>query len=303
MSRIAVGVDIGGSHVTSQLYEIEHHQLVEGTRSRLPIDCHGEAGEVLDGWCRAIRGSTGGHSLVAMAGIGFAMPGPFDYPSGVARFRGVEKFDALYGVDVRREVMERLDLSKGYPVVFQNDATCFAIGVSYESEVKKHARFLAITLGTGFGSTFIHNHQPVAGQDGVPQSGFLYDEPFNGSNADNHFSTRWFTKRYQNLTGKKVSGVKELADMASDDQVVATLFRDFGDNLGFFLAPYLKSFNAACLVMGGNIALAYPLFRDRLHQKLHAAGIHPEVLVSSLGEEAALSGAAALCSATGGRVG
>jgi len=295
MDRIAVGVDIGGSHVTSQLYALNSHTLVEGSRSRLPIDCHGASGEILDGWCRAIMASVGERSLNHMAGIGFAMPGPFDYPSGVAWFEGVDKFDALYGVDVKQEVMARLGVPHGFPVLFQNDATCFAIGESYEAEPMKHQRFLAITLGTGFGSTFIENHLPVAGRDGVPESGFLYDEPFNGSNADNHFSTRWFLKRFREHYGREVSGVKELAELAVTDEKAASIFREFGDNLGLFLAPYLKQFSAGCLVMGGNIALAYPLFKDAVERNFDLAAIHVDVVISALGEGAALSGAAALC--------
>jgi glucokinase len=64
----------------------------------------------------------------------------------------------------------------------------------------------------------------------------------------------------------------------------------FGDELGDFLKPYLKEFNAEILVLGGNISKAYPYFGEALTAKF--PGI--EVKVSDLGEQAAIIGSAML---------
>jgi glucokinase len=295
MRRLAVGADVGGSHITCQLYDLESHTLVQGTRHTVPVDCNAAKESILDLWTGAIRACANGHHLEALAGIGFAMPGPFDYPNGIAWFKGVEKFDNLYGVNIREELLARLGLPATFTIRFMNDATCFAIGESFHGEAAKCRKFLAITLGTGFGTTFIDSHLPIAGERGLPEDGFLYHIPFNSSNADNHFSTRWFVREYKATTGQEVHGVKELAALIPVDPVATTLFQTFGHNLGLFLAPWLKRFNAECLVIGGNIASGYRFFIETLEKELEREGVQTKVVRSLLQEGAALSGSANLC--------
>jgi glucokinase len=295
MKNIAIGVDIGGSHVTCQLFDLASHLLIEGTHCRKPVSSQGAANEILDAWAEAIRESARNYNLPDLTGIGFAMPGPFDYPGGIAWFRDVEKFDALYGINVRSEMQKRLGLPSGFPVRFLNDAACFAIGESFQGEAARHTRILAITLGTGFGTTFLDNHLPVAGKYGVPDDGFLYRVPFRNSVADDYFSTRWFLKEYETQTGKSAKGVKELAGRAATDAKITTLFNTFGNNLGTFLVPWLENFNAGCLVIGGNISASFPLFKDELLRIFRESGLSTRVVISSLGEDAALAGSASLC--------
>lgn len=295
MNRISIGADIGGSHITCRLFNMDKNEFADDRKVRIPVNSQSSKEEIIHGWTTAILETARDYNLNEHQGIGFAMPGPFDYPGGMAWFRGVQKFDALYGVNVRDELLHRLSLPENFPVRFQNDAVCFAIGESLQGRAAEFDRLLAITLGTGFGTTFIHNHLPVAGADGVPDNGFLYHIPFGNSIADDHFSTRWFQKEYQTLTGKQIPGVKELAEMAVSDNIAANIFKAFGKNLGIMLSPWLISFQAGCLVIGGNISATFPLFRNEFIETIHRAGVHTEVLISTLQEDAALMGSASLC--------
>ncbi len=295
MNRISIGADIGGSHITCRLFDLDKNKFVDDRKVRMPVNCHSSKDEILDGWTAAILETAEGFNLKDLNGIGFAMPGPFDYPNGISLIKGVQKFDALFGVNIRFELLKRLNLPENFPIRFQNDAVCFAIGESFQSRAAGFDRLLAITLGTGFGTTFIQNHLPVSGYDGVPDDGFLYHIPFGDSIADDYFSTRWFLEEFQKLTGKEISEVKTLAEMALSDEVVRGLFKTFGQNLGTFLSPWIKSFNAGCLVIGGNISAAYPLFGDELVRVFKNNQLHVEVLISTLQEDAALIGSASLC--------
>ncbi len=295
MSKISIGADIGGSHITCRLFNLDKNEFASDRKVRIPVNSQTTKEEILQGWTNAILETAKDYNLSELHGIGFAMPGPFDYPGGIALFSGVQKFDALYGVNVRKELISRLNLSEDFPVRFQNDAVCFAIGESLQGRAAEFDRLLAITLGTGFGTTFIHNHLPVAGAYGVPDDGFLYHIPFGNSIADDHFSTRWFQNEYQKLTGQQLPGVKELAGMAKSGGLALEIFKTFGQNLGSFLAPWLKTFNAGCLVIGGNISAAFPWFRNELLQAFASEGVRVEVLISTLQEDAALMGSASLC--------
>ena len=295
MNRISIGADIGGSHITCRLFDLDKNRFVYNRKVRIPVNCHSSKDEILDGWTAAILKTAKGYNLEKLQGIGFAMPGPFDYPNGISWIKGVQKFDALYGVNIRLQMLTRLSLPENFPVRFQNDAVCFAIGESFQGHSAGFDRLLAITLGTGFGTTFINNHLPVAGNDGVPVDGFLYHIPFGNSIADDYFSTRWFLKEYQKITGKEISEVKTLAEMALSDKVAKEIFKTFGQNLGTFLSPWIKNFNAGCLVIGGNISAAYPLFGNEMVRVFKNNQLHAEVLISTLQEDAALIGSASLC--------
>lgn len=294
-NKIAVGADIGGSHITCQLFDLEKHHLIENTQTRLKVNGNGRADEIFNVWAEAISETCRDFLISDLAGIGFAMPGPFDYQGGVAWFENVGKFDNLFGVNVRKEIQTRLQLEAGFPVRFLNDAACFAIGESLQGEAVKNRRLLAVTLGTGFGTTFIDNHLPVAGKYEIPDDGFLYRVPFKDSVADEYFSTRWFIREYESVTGRKIAGVKEIAEEAESDEKVAAIFTTFGENLGGFLIPWLARFEADCLVIGGNISTAYPLFKNSMLHHFTKSNLQVQVYISTLQENAALAGSAFLC--------
>ncbi len=295
MKRYSLGVDIGGSHITCQLYDWSKEVLLKGSESRIPVDGNGEKDSILCGWTEAIKISLREVKFEDLAGIGFAMPGPFDYKKGIARFdRNVGKFHCLHGVDIKAEIIKRLDLPTYFPVRFLNDAAAFAIGESNVEAVSEFGRILVLTLGTGFGSTFIENGLPVSGKYGIPEDGFLYHIPFKNGIADEYFSTRWFINEYKTATGKIIDGVKQLVDNYNNDPVSVVLFSDFGKNLGKFLAPWIKNFNAECIILGGNISKSLSLFQPEMEREFTSAGVRAQLRQSVLNEGAALIGSARL---------
>ena len=295
MKNIALGIDIGGSHISCRLFDTEKNRFADAQAIRKPVDCHASAESILNAWAEAIQEKLNETNRAQLKGIGFAMPGPFDYELGIGMFQGVPKFENLYGVNVRSEMRQRLNLPSDFLVLFMNDASCFAIGESIQGEIASHDKLLAITLGTGFGTTFIQYHKSVAGISGIPDDGFLYHIPLNDGIADDFFSTRWFEKTYLETTGQTILGVKQLAEKATEDKTVMAIFERFGSQLGHFLSPFITNFEATGLVMGGNISGAYPLFGSSLKQSFVHHGARVEIYVSKLGEDAALSGSAYLC--------
>ncbi|MCC5929025.1 MAG: ROK family protein [Cyclobacteriaceae bacterium] len=294
MKRLALGADIGGSHITCQLFNLDTN-LPEGTRHRIAVNSRASKDEILDEWVVAIRLAAQNLKLSMLSGIAFAMPGPFDYRNGIAWFEGVEKFENLYGVNVREEIRKRLRLPLKFPILFLNDATCFGIGEAWAGGASGYERIIAITMGTGFGTTFIKNKRPVAGTDGVPKDGFLYHIPFKDSITDDYFSTRWFLKVYFEKTGKNLQGVKELAEKATNESIISEMFGDFGRNLGEFLVPWIKIFGADCLILGGNISKSFWLFSTEMEEEFKRSRVNPAIYLSRLEEEAALLGSAKLC--------
>jgi glucokinase len=296
MKKLALGVDIGGSHITCQLFDLNTNQLIEGTQKRVCVDGNGTTESILGSWVFAIKEVLLEINVYDLLGIGFAMPGPFNYKDGIALFNSkVGKFHSLYGVNVKSELLTRLDFPANFPLRFLNDAASFAVGEANQKAVADFKRILVLTLGTGFGSTFLENSVPVAAKYGVPDDGFLYHIPFKNGIADEYFSTRWFLNEYKRLTGNEISGVKELVDCFETNSVAQKLFYEFGENLGQFLIPWIQKFNADCLILGGNISKSRTLFLSEMYSQFVSHDIHIDVFPSELNEDAALIGSAKLC--------
>jgi glucokinase len=287
----AVGVDVGGSHVTSAVIDLDHKTILSETLEGKDVDTGGEAGSIIRSWAESISSSRE-KSPAPVAGIGMAMPGPFNYSKGIALFRGLPKFGKLYGLNVCQALQTELDTS--LPVRFINDASAFAVGEAFAGSGQGFERLVVITLGTGFGSAFLENGIPVMDREDVPENGYVYNLPYKEGIADEYFSTRWFVGRYKELTGKELEGVKDLVDLVNSDEVARDLFDEFGYGLGAFLSPWLKAFKAEALVAGGNISKAWPIFGNSFQRALDNDGINLATAVSDLKEHAALLGSAHL---------
>jgi glucokinase len=61
-------------------------------------------------WSNAINETVQKAGVDKPVGIGFAMPGPFDYVNGIALFEGSnEKFQKLNGVSITDKLREKLN--------------------------------------------------------------------------------------------------------------------------------------------------------------------------------------------------
>jgi glucokinase len=292
--NIAIGADIGGSHITCAAIDLVSGKILKDTVSERSVNNQAPAREIINIWADALAGSLKKVQLENVKGIGFAMPGPFDYVKGICYIRGVAKYENLYGVNVGEAIAEALKVPAGFLIRFMNDASSFAVGEAWAGSATNSGKSLSITLGTGFGSAFISDRIPIVDGPLVPRIGCVYHLPYREGIADDYFSTRGLLGRYRKITGKELKGVKELAALAGSDKKVTALFEDFGENLAIFLAPWLIGFEAEILVIGGNISHAYNLFGEVFESSLRKEKCSCKVALSNLKEDAALLGSAYL---------
>ncbi|WP_257669271.1 ROK family protein [Parapedobacter tibetensis] len=280
--NVALGADIGGSHITTGLVDLGNGRLLEDTVVRTPVQSDGSADEILNAWSAALRRSCQGRAVPQR--VGLAMPGPFDYEKGISWMKGMGKYEKLYGVDVREALAMRLNTAPEN-ILFKNDAACFLQGELLALSGETPGRVLGFTLGTGFGSAYAVG--------GVAEDAELWRTPFGESIAENHFSTRWFVSQYESRTGKTATGVAELYHMASVDLKVGQLFEEFGYNLSSFLNSIIQQLTCDTIIIGGNIAKASDLFWPILESEFGAPnGI--ALAPCRLGEMAPIWGAASL---------
>lgn len=294
MKKYAIGTDIGGSHISSVLVDIETGQMIPESLAEQKVNNQASADEILNDWAVALRKTMNCAPIDELSGIGFAIPGPFDYKTGVALMKNVAKYDSLYGINVGNELKKLLQLPAEMPFRYLNDALSFAVGECWTGKATDHKNVVAITLGTGFGSAFLTNGVPVIEGLSVPKMGYVYHIPYGNGIADDYFSTRWFTKEYFLRTGIQVSGVKEIADRVNQDPIARQVFEHFGTAIGNFLAPLLSKFGAECLVIGGNISGAYSLFGPSFETALANQNVNVKTVISELMESAAMAGSSRL---------
>lgn len=295
VKKVSIGVDVGGSHICSAAYVQGENRFLPETFSENKLDNRKPSGEIINIWAKTISETIDKVNPAEVRGIGFAMPGPFDYFNGIALFKGLnKKYENLYGLNVAKEIRKALSLPESFRVRFINDATAFAIGEEQAGKASGATRSLSITLGTGFGSAFLKDHIPVVSGEEVPEYGMVYHLPFEKETADDYFSTRGLLNRYFKSTGEQLSGVKELSGKVPGDPLVQELFNDFGLKLGIFLKPWIVKFGVEVLVIGGNISNAYPLFGESLNRYFAESGISVETGISELKETASIIGSAVL---------
>jgi len=288
MSMI-VGIDVGGSHISSAALNNETHEIMVDTWFRGAIDSKASKYVILKKWAEIINQTLSKIETVETIGIAFSMPGPFQYDSGIAMFEGNDKYESLYNVNIPLELANFLD-KKNVTFRFLNDATSFGIGSAINQKGGvANQKVVAITLGTGFGASFINDVIPVICGDTVPENGCLWDKPFQDSMADDYFSTRWFITKYEQYSGEKVNdGVKEIA--SKNSEYSARVFEEFANNISDFLFPYLTKFEADSLVLGGNIAKCHQLFLPKITQIWKDKGLDISITILDDTEESSILG-------------
>lgn len=290
----AIGADIGGSHISCAAIDLSTGKILRDTLTGRPVNNQAQAHEIIVLWSDAVGESLSKVPRGSVRGIGFAMPGPFDYVKGISYIKGVQKYENLYGFNIGDAIRSSLEVPEDMEVRFMNDASAFAVGEAWAGKGAGYGKVMCITLGTGFGSAFISDKIPVVDGPDVPKIGCVYHLPYKEGIADDYFSTRGLLKSYKDATGKDLSGAKELAGLAENDADVQAIFRKFGDDMGGFLSYWLNKFGAEMLVIGGNISFAYQYFGGTFEERLGKEKCSCKVTLSDLKEDAALLGAAYL---------
>ncbi|GAB2673958.1 ROK family protein [Kribbella swartbergensis] len=247
-------LEVGGSHVTAAV--VSSGTWDANVVERSELDSQQAAELVLDDLATAAR------KLPLANGLAVALPGPFDFATGVAWYRGQGKFDNLYGHNVGDGLRDLLDLDQ---ILFMNDAEAFAVGEWTAGEVRGVERCVGVTIGTGIGTAFLADGRVVREGETVPPGGELYRTSYDGKPLEDWISARAILRAYFARTGTEEPeiGVKEIAERARGgaDDARDVLLTAFGV-LAAALTPWLERFGVTKVVLGGSISGAFDLVRS-----------------------------------------
>ncbi|WEK17818.1 MAG: ROK family protein [Candidatus Pedobacter colombiensis] len=282
MEKLILSADIGGSHITAALVDLDKKKELSGTWSRTKLNSAGTSTEIINTWAETLEKSSIGHDLKSLK-INIAMPGPMNYRSGICKIKDQGKYESLYNLNIKQMLASRLGIQPS-AIHFINDAACFLKGEVFSGSLEGYDHAIGLTLGTGLGTSYLVNGKVV-------DSG-LWCMPFLNGIAEDYISTRWFIKRFDELAGISIKDVKDLVDNHAGSPCFNTVFAEFSINLAGFIHKFIRKKMPLAVVLGGNIAQADAHFINDTRKHLATLmGYSLPVKKSMLGEKAALLGA------------
>src|SRR5690606_35115323 len=182
-----IAADIGSTHITAAMVDAHNWQVMDESSVRNHVNARIDAKSILSAWSRPFHDIIRNGATAAEPSIGIAIPGPFDYENGISYMRDQDKYDNLYGMDIREELAERLGMKKAN-IRFINDAAAFLQGEVFAGGHNDCPKVLGITLGTGLGSAVWEKGSNALDAD-------LWKTPYCESNAEEYLVTRWFVRK------------------------------------------------------------------------------------------------------------
>jgi len=277
-----LAADVGGTHITCAVVDLSAWKILERTVCRTRIDSRADARSVLSAWADALKKTIRLYGEAGIQRFGMAMPGPFDYEKGISWMKGQDKYDALYGMDLRAALRE--PLGGAFDIRFINDAAAFLQGEVFAGDLHHCDRVLGITLGTGLGSAVWQKGQKAFDAG-------LWNAPYRESIFEEFLATRWLTKRFFELSGIREDGFRNILTKHRETDAFGVLMREYTVAMHDFLRHFSEKHDADTFVLGGSISKAWELI----------SGYHPDGFARfqihigrQSAESAAIIGAAAL---------
>lgn len=274
MCSVIAALDVGGSSIKRGIVTLPDQVDV---LEPIVIDSQASRDVVLGQLSQAagelVGSAEGCHDLAV------AFPRPFDMEKGTPYLSGVNKFDSIYGVELRpvlqSTIPERIRIS------FCGDSAAAALGEVLAGAGRSYRRVFMITLGTGFGTAMVIDgmiHEEVDGR-AVEELHLAADR--HGQPADTSLSAQGLAKRLD----VPMAELPVALGRGGSEQVLATYYEDLLE----FLEREVSAFLPDVIVVGGGPSYALTEIGDSQDRRLAIPTV-----ISQLGSRAALIGAARL---------
>ena len=241
-------LDVGGTEIKGS---VSDRNGVRTKIRKFPARAQKSTEKILDNFakiCRELMIEADG----SVVGVGMAIPGPFDYENGISRMQGLNKYDAIYGIPLEREIKARVPELGSARFLFLHDIEAFALGESWYGNCRD-------------------------------VDGWIYQQPFGDSILDDYLSVRGLEQISLAVTGKVWSG-KELYGLVKAGNMEAEeVWRRFGADVAAGLLPVLEEYQPDLLLLGGQIAKSFSWFGKELERECEKRKIRIQIETETSG--------------------
>ena len=298
MSRIAIGVDIGGTKIA--VGAIDEVGAVHARRTiATDVDAGFEAG--LARLARAIDETMAGAGVesATLAGIGLGCPGPFDEESG-----RIDNFYTLPGWE-GNDIVSPLVARFGTPVRLVNDADAALLGEALAGAARGARIAVMLTVGTGIGGAALIEGAILRGAAGEhPEIGHLIVDP---SGPECYCGSRGCIEALAAGPALARAGTKHgyadaeavFAAAEAGEGAARAIVARSADAMETGVWSLIHAFLPEAILIGGGMGERhFALYREAAERAVARAVLAPEgairVVKAALGNDAGMVGAAAL---------
>lgn len=259
----------------------------------VPVDSDGSREDIVSSLHLAL------HSPVEYDRVSVAIPGPFDYSSGI--FRMEHKFAAVKGESFSSLALGGDECSAmpahesgcresgpcGGMVQFRyiHDVNCMLLGEMTCGNARGCRNVALVSLGTGLGFAVCRDGKILTNEAGSPAVS-IYRKPYGDGILEDYVSKRGFLRGYAD--GMTVKGLAEAARSGDADAV--SRFLETGHILGSCIADILRDNGIECLLFGGQISRSFDLFAPAVREELADVGCLSRICAISDFDNATFNG-------------
>lgn len=309
---IAIGIDLGGTNIKAALVDKK-----KGFIKTSCIPTHADMGKdhVYDRIAMAVSDLLDDHDKKPI-GIGMGMPGMVSMDR-----KTVKNPPNLPGFKVEN-VADALKKRTGYRCIIGNDANLAAFGSARFGVGKDFDDFIMVTLGTGVGGGIIYNNKIYRGTTGMAaELGHViidYHGPLSNSNTRGGIEAylgQRFLSRYAADTIRqhednplyktfhkdfeKLEPVDLYHAAKEGNELAVEILKKTGEKLGYAIVNYIHILDIRKIIVSGGVAKAGKYILEPAKETAIRYLMPPfredfEIIYESLGNDAALLGAASL---------
>ena len=272
MSKIYLGVDIGGTAVKLGLVDETGRVLTRAERS---VSFDGYKTPILDTVTAAIREFLAPHDAPALAGIGVSATGQIDSRRGVVAGT-CGNFPGWIGVDIKGT----LERAFGLPVTVANDANCMLLGEVWVGAAQGYTDVIGVTLGTGVGGGILTGGHLLEGARGLGgELGHFRLHALDGVACtcgaigcyERYAATTALVRNAQRAGLSLPDGRAIFEAAAAGDTRTLAVVNAWVDEIAQGLAGLVHIFNPQLILIGGGVSAQQELLIDPLAAKVCAS--------------------------------
>ena len=301
--KYCIAVDTGGTNIRAALIN-DHGEVITKIKEQTGTDPLSTLNKLID--------TLYSDNAAKVSGIGLAVAGIIDSDSGIVLWS--PHIPKLKNVNLKSEIKKRFKTN----VVIENDANAAACGEKWTGAGKDYKNFIVLTLGTGIGGGIIIDNKllPITAEVGhmsinaggapcecgnigclelyASASAIIGNAVSALEKGDDSILKGFYNGNFYKITAE------DIYKTAIDGDVLArTVLREAGKNLGIGIANLINILSPDAVILTGGLVGAWNIYVESAIQETSKRALKElyakvKIIPSSLGDDAGITGAAAL---------